>query len=157
MDALIEIGLQVQFDNSLLKIKKTTESVNSNKIKSTDGWITPKGTFIPNKTHKHIEQAVGFIRRNCWITEFKNKNKERGYDAGEFLIIEKGFVAIVDDYVLYCSENVTLKQAEIAGFTREKGILKRLENESKPYQKPKINVIQQEKQNENHENPKMIN
>ncbi len=30
----------------------------------------------------------------------------------------------MDDHLLYCSENVTLKQAELAGFTRERGILK---------------------------------
>lgn len=127
MDSLIELGIQTQFDNSLLKIKKTTQSIIKTFIKSSDGWITDKAKFYPNNSYKHIQKACMFIRNNNWKDEFIEANEKHGYDAGEFLIIEKGFVAVVDEHLLYCSENVTLKQAELAGFTRLRGILKHLD------------------------------
>lgn len=90
-------------------IRKTTFNVE---CKERDCWIDRQGNIIPNETHHHVEKALELIasfdeeskrcgREPIHIEQFKAANMNRGYDAGEWLVIQYGYIAIEGYKAIY--------------------------------------------------------
>lgn len=80
-------------------------------------WISPTGVTHHTSFAMHRKMASEIIRMNGWESEFQKANKSRGYDAREFLLIVKGYVAISDGIPNWGTNNgITKKQVKAIGF-----------------------------------------
>lgn len=108
-------------------IRKTTFEVKTSVY---DGWVDREGNIIPNESHHHVEKALEIIKsfdKQTYKTlnwdGFNNANRNKGYDAAEFLVIYYGYIAIEGKKAIY-SKNQTQKQLAAIGCIKvEDGIL----------------------------------
>ena len=93
-------------------IKKTTFNVKS---PERDCWIDRQGNIIPNETHHHVEKALELIasfdeinratgRPPLHLEQFKAANRNKGYDAGEWLVTMYGYIAIEGYKAIYSAK-----------------------------------------------------
>lgn len=110
--------------NFIGKIKKTTFKVDvrfsDDDEPIYDGWMDTGGNITLNETHHHVEVALKFIeeadkrlKHPHHMNDFLNANKNRGYDAAEFIIITWGYVAIEGQKVIY--DKTTVRQRDKLG------------------------------------------
>ena len=107
-----------------------------------DGWINRLGELIPNESHHHVEKALEFVKgideesishglQPVAMTNFIEANKNKGYDAGEYLIIVYGFIAIESFNVIYAKNTkLTSLQKKAISCIQEEGILKKIDKKS---------------------------
>lgn len=114
-------------------IRKTTFNVKTDVY---DGWMDRRGVITPNESHHHVERALEIIadadrrliengREPHYMNDFLESNKNRGYDAGEFLVIVFGYVAIEGRKAIYnCGKlGTTSMQRKAIKVTLEDGVL----------------------------------
>ena len=91
-----------------------------------DGWLNRFGKFTPNESHHHVEVALDFIASNDCLDDFMKQIKNKGFDAGEYLIITGGYIAIESNYVCYRSSgDITKSQLRSIGCYIERNVIKK--------------------------------
>lgn len=121
--------VQVRIKN----IRKTTFKVLTNVY---DGWMDRRGVITSNESHHHVERALEIIaeadrklvengREPHYMNDFLESNKNKGYDAGEFLVVVFGYIAIEGKKAIYnCGKNgTTSMQRKAIGVKWEDGVL----------------------------------
>lgn len=114
-------------------IRKTTFKVLTDVY---DGWMDRRGVITPNESHHHVERALEIIaeadqrliengREPHYMNDFLEANKNKGYDAGEFLVVVFKYIAIEGQKAIYnCSRNgTTSMQRKAIGVILEDGVL----------------------------------
>jgi len=100
--------------NSLRQISSTMYGYDRDKHPY-NAWVTPEGDIIPTSFTMHTKVAQSIIDGNSeYREEFAKSNKNRGYDAKEFLIISKKFISINQGHFNF-SGNATNKQRATLG------------------------------------------
>lgn len=100
--------------------------------------------FIPLERLKKIQENLKALKQIHWEEDFKTVNRNRGFDAAEFLIIYQGYVALSDFNILYLS--TTREQREILNVRFDKDenggeILKPLNNEQIAFKNKREKII----------------
>lgn len=67
--------------------------------------------FIPLRELNELQENLKELKKIHWEEDFKAVNRNRGFDAAEFLVIYHGYVALSDFNILYLS--TTREQREI--------------------------------------------
>lgn len=125
MEDLVQIRIR--------SIRKTTFPVD---IPIYDGWMDRSGRIISNESHHHVEKALEIIaeadeiltkkgKTPHYMNDFKLANQNKGYDAGEFLVVVFGYIAIEGKKVIYNCEptGTTSMQRRKLGVILEDGVL----------------------------------
>lgn len=133
---------------SVTSVKEQSEELNTRSVSNTtglmfkttfevdveeyDGWMDLRGKVISNETH-HVEKALELIKEfdetlikngkePHYERDFELANKNKGYDAGEFLVINFGYIAIEGHKAIY-GKYTTSMQRKALGCILEDGFL----------------------------------
>ena len=142
-----------------LEIIQRLDAENSNEIKDTEECIWRTREQLKSENSPWLTESQKNIKRNLLAEQeeklrklkeihieedFKAVNRNRGFDAGEFLVIYRGYIALSDFNIVYLS--TTRKQRELLNVVLDKDengkeILKPLNDKQLAFKSKRAEII----------------